>query len=91
MFFTVARSAKTVVTNKIMRGSFFTYYHFHTGTPGQAAGVSGLNRFTSSTVTAASNGEGFTSLNISGGIISPRRSSRSLEAGRVDITDLSRS
>ncbi|KAK7112571.1 histone acetyltransferase KAT2B-like [Littorina saxatilis] len=50
------------------------------GTPGQAAGVSGLNRFTSSTVTAASNGEGFTSLNISGGIISPRRSSRSLEA-----------
>ncbi|XP_076445875.1 histone acetyltransferase KAT2A-like isoform X2 [Babylonia areolata] len=53
------------------------------GTPGQAAGVSGLNRFTSSTVTAASNGEGFTAVNISGGIISPRRSSRSQEAAAM--------
>ena len=44
--------------------------------------MSGLNRFTSSTVTTASNGgDGFTSLNISGGVISPRRSSRSQEAG----------
>nr|KAG5695104.1 hypothetical protein BaRGS_015080 [Batillaria attramentaria] len=50
------------------------------GTPGQAPGVSGLNRFTSTTVSTGSNGEGFTSLNITPGLISPRRSSRSLEA-----------
>jgi hypothetical protein len=49
---------------------------------GQAPGVSGLNQFTTSLATT--NGD-FTALTLSGALISPRRSSRSLEAGNLPL------